>query len=157
MNPEKKILVLALGNDLLGDDAIGLMVARALRNENGNSIDIIESPVAGFALLDYLEGYDKALLLDAMHTGEYPEGTIVELTPPHFQQCVASSPHYVGLPEIFSLAKRLDISLPDEVKILAMEISHPFELRESLSENIVQQLPPFIAKAKQLLSHWHTE
>jgi hydrogenase maturation protease len=154
MKDEKNILVLALGNDLLGDDAIGLMVARALQNENENNIDIIESPVAGFALLDYLEGYDKVLLLDAMSTGAYPEGTIVELTPHNFQECIASSPHYVGLPEIFALAHRLDISFPNEVKILAMEISHPYELRESLSENIFQQMPPFISKAKQLLAYW---
>ena len=59
-----RILVLGLGNDILGDDAVGLLAARRLRAFLPASVDVLEAAGGGIGLLDVLEGYDCALLLD---------------------------------------------------------------------------------------------
>ena len=57
-----KISVIGLGNDILGDDAVGLLAVRELKKYYGDKIDIFESPNGGLELLDYMEGYYKTLI-----------------------------------------------------------------------------------------------
>ena len=64
-----RILVLGLGNDILGDEAVGLLAARRLRALLPESVDVVESGGGGLDLLDVLEGYDRAILLDSILTG----------------------------------------------------------------------------------------
>jgi hydrogenase maturation protease len=119
MNPlRNKLLVLALGNDLMGDDAAGLAAARELKNEFGSVIDIFEVASAGFMLLDD-EGYDR-LLLDTVLSKTH-KGTVRELTKKTFEE-IFEPPHYVGLPELMNLQKDL---------ILISKASPVIEINES--------------------------
>lgn len=59
-----RILVLALGNDLLGDDGVGLEAARQIAGQVDGSVDVVETGEAGLALLELMEGYERALLID---------------------------------------------------------------------------------------------
>jgi hydrogenase maturation protease len=55
-----RILVLALGNDLLGDDGVGLEAARQIAGQVDGSVDVVETGEAGLALLELMEGYERA-------------------------------------------------------------------------------------------------
>jgi hydrogenase maturation protease len=149
-----KILILGLGNDILGDDAVGLYAARELQKEIQDNIDVVEAVISGFEIMDVLEGYKKVLLLDAVVTNQHPPGTILELSKEQFKNVVAISPHYMGLPEVFLLAKEMKIDFPKEIRILAMEIKPPYEVREGLSSDIMNALPDLISKGKDILSKW---
>jgi len=70
------ILVLALGNDLLGDDGVGLEAARQIAGQVDGSVEVVETGEAGLALLELMEGYERALLIDSVVTGRYPPGTV---------------------------------------------------------------------------------
>ena len=48
--PAPRRLVLGLGNDILGDDAVGLLAARRLRVVLPTSIDILEAAGGGLTL-----------------------------------------------------------------------------------------------------------
>ncbi len=150
----KHTLVLGLGNDILGDDAVGIHAARALRVDYGDALDIHEAAVGGYALLDLLEGYDRVLLLDAVSTGRVKPGTVIELSREDFGAADDTSPHHVGLPEVFALADRLDISLPRVLRIVAMEILPPQELSTSLTREIQMALPAFVEHAAAVLNEW---
>jgi hydrogenase maturation protease len=76
-----RILVLALGNDLLGDDGVGLEAARQIAGQVDGSVDVVETGEAGLALLELMEGYECALLIDSVVTGRYPPGTVIEFSP----------------------------------------------------------------------------
>ena len=89
MSEPRRILVLALGNDLLGDDGVGLAAARKLKEHFGESVDIVETSEAGLALMEWLSGYEHALVLAAVVTGLQQTGTIVEFLPEDFQRGVA--------------------------------------------------------------------
>ena len=146
-----RTLVLGMGNDILCDDAVGLIAARAIREDFGDKVEVVETSEAGLALIEILEGYKQVLILDAIKTDSVPVGTILEYTPDDFQKIVAPSPHYAGLPEVLEMAKRLSLDFPSDIRILAMEVESPFEIREGLTEAVEKALPEFIARAKKSL------
>ena len=150
---QNRIMVLALGNDIMGDDGAALAAAKVLRNEFGSEIDIFEVASAGFMLLDLLEGYDKVVIVDTILSTHKP-GLIRELTVEELSCRLTSSPHYAGLPEIIGLAKKLELDFPDEVRILVMEIEDPFIIRQGLSPEIDSKIPVLVSKVKDIVNEW---
>ncbi len=61
---KNNILVLALGNDIMGDDGAALEAAGILEKKFADEIDIFKVSSAGFMLLDILEGYEKVIIID---------------------------------------------------------------------------------------------
>lgn len=147
-------LVLALGNDILGDDGVGLIAARRLRDEVPPGVEVEETATGGLDLLDFLEGCDQALLLDAVITGRRPPGTVVELSREDFVGKDLPSPHYAGLPDVLALAERLQIPFPRDLRVLAMEVERPCELREDLSATVREALPGYLERARRLIRGW---
>lgn len=148
------VLVLGLGNDILGDDAVGILAARELRAGLLDTIDVIESAEAGIALMERMEGRERVLILDSIMTRQCEPGTLMELGPEDFGKVAAPSPHYAGLPEVLALAVRLEIPFPSEIRILAMEVEDPFEVREGLTPKVAAALPALVARAREILSGW---
>jgi len=149
-----RILLLGLGNDLLGDDAVGQIAAKRLEPNISEEIDVAVSGEAGLALVERMEGYDRVLILDAIMTGTHPPGTILEFTPDDLGQVVAPSPHYAGIPEVIDLANRIGIVFPDQIHLLAMEISPVAEIREGLSPVIERCLPTYQVLGRRILRSW---
>ena len=149
------ILVLGLGNDILGDDGVGLLAARELKKQIENlPLDVSETALAGFELLDMLQGYEKVLILDAVVTKKHQPGTVLELSAEQFKHATAVSPHYGGLPEVLKLAEKLQIKFPTDIRILAVEIEPPYQLREGLSSVIQSSISDLIQRAKEILHNW---
>lgn len=149
-----RTLVLALGNDLLGDDGVGLEAARQIAGQVDGSVDVVETGEAGLALLELMEGYRRALLLDAGATGRYPPGMVLEFTPNDFRHVIAPSPHYAGLPEVLEMAHRLQLVFPQEIRVLAMEVVNPWEFHIGFSELVREALPGFVQHALRILQAW---
>jgi hydrogenase maturation protease len=143
-----------LGNDILGDDAVGLVACRELGKRFQEQIDFVEAPVAGFALLDYLAGYKKVLILDSIVVPPNKVGSVRELAVDDFRDQSFSSPHFVGLNDVIQLASRLQIDFPSEIRILAMTICDPFVLREGLTLAIQTQMTRFVNDAERILRSW---
>lgn len=154
MKEHKKILVLGIGNDILSDDAVGLVAARKLRGELSNDVEVEEAYGLGLELLETLEGYEYALLLDAVMTGQREPGTIMEFTQNDFAPEISSSPHYVGLPEVFKMAEKLHIPFPKEIRILALEVEDPYHIHEGLTVAVEEAIPALIKKAKEIIISW---
>ena len=132
-----RILVLALGNDLLGDDAAGFLVAEAIErllpNELRNRVDVTKSSRAGFYLLDYLlEGHDRVLIVDSV-IGE-PPGEIARIDLRSLRPAPAPSPHYSGLPEVLEILSSVTGRKP-EVEIYAIKIREP-EIGSEVSDEV---------------------
>lgn len=148
------ILVLALGNDIMGDDKVGLTVAQILRKEFAKEVDFRDSAEAGLALLDIMSGYKRVLLLDSVVTGCHSPGTVLEFSRQDFDKVTGPSPHYAGLPEVLALAERLEVAFPEEIRVLAMEIESPYDFKETLSAVIEQAVPAYVEKAGRILRQW---
>ena len=65
---ERRVIVVGLGNTLLTDDGVGVYAVRRVRSllEPDEPIATEEAEIAGFALLDLLAGYDRAIVIDAV-------------------------------------------------------------------------------------------
>ncbi len=150
------ILVLGLGNDILGDDAVGLLAARRLRASPVQGVDVVETGEAGLALLDLLEGYDRALLLDSIVAGDHPPGAILEFTSADFAKIVGPSPHYAGLPEVIRLAHALGIAFPGEIRVLACAVADPYQLRDGLSGPVQAAVAGMVERASRIVEGWRS-
>ncbi len=64
--------VIGVGNDQRGDDAAGLLAARALRERLPSEVDVLEQPGEGAALMDAWEGYARVVIVDAVQAGGEP-------------------------------------------------------------------------------------
>lgn len=144
-----KTLVLGLGNELLGDDAVGILAAQALKEELNGKADVVESSLAGMALLDLFIGYERAVIIDAVKTGRSPPGTIYELGPEDLSSVIAPSPHYAGLPELIATARQLQLDFPTEIVILALEVEDPYTIGDGLSEAVKQALAELIQRVRE--------
>jgi hydrogenase maturation protease len=123
-----KTLVLGLGNDILADDAVGVLAARALAGRLDATVDVKETAEHGIALLDHLLGYERVILLDAIQTGSNEPGTILEIDPDSLSAVYAPSPHYAGLPELLAIARQLKLDFPSHFRIFAVEVADPLTI-----------------------------
>ncbi|MDP6545840.1 MAG: hydrogenase maturation protease [Phycisphaerae bacterium] len=153
---DEAILILALGNDIIGDDGVALAAARALRETFAGdlNVDVVESAESGLALIDLLSPYDRVLLLDSIEAGDLPAGTVQEFSRDDFHRVLGPSPHYAGLPEVIALADKLGIDFPSELRVLAIKIDFQEEFHQGLSDDILQALPDYINQAEQILRNW---
>jgi hydrogenase maturation protease len=138
-----KVLLLGLGNDILTDDAIGLNVVRRLREPlAGNAqIDVRETMEMGLALLDFIVGYRAVLIVDSIQTGQAPPGTIHELDAASLKRITGRTPHFLGVGETLALGRQLGLSVPDCVKIIAIEVEDPFTLGTQMTPALQDALP----------------
>jgi hydrogenase maturation protease len=146
-----KTLILGLGNDLLGDDAIGLNAAAELGKRLDGQAEVRICRAAGLALLDELVGYDRAIIIDAIHTGKHPTGTVLEMAIDDLRVIPGTSPHYVGLPEVMVIGRRLGLPVPEEVNILAVEIPECLEIGGEPCRRVASAMNQVIAMAEQYL------
>jgi len=153
----KSILLLALGNDILGDDGAGLHAGRELKTEFAELIDVVESSEAGIVLMELMEGYSQVLLIDAIISGRNKPGSVLELSLDDFSAVLMPSPHWIGLPEVFDLANRLNISMPEELRILAIEVENPYEVRIDMSPSVTNGIPHLVEQARKILTEWLNE
>ncbi len=117
----KVIRVLGLGNDLLADDALGVMVASRLRDRHGPGLDVIDTIETGFGLMDHLIGADHMVVVDTVQTGHDPPGTLHVLGEEDVDVAPGTSPHYVGLFETLEAGRKMGLRVPTQLVIVAVE------------------------------------
>jgi len=152
-----KPLILGLGNDLISDDAIGIIAARRLHKKLSGRADVVESSLHGLALLDLFIGYDRAVIIDAIITGRVPPGTVMEMKPEDLRSSPAPSPHYTGLPEMVLLAEQMQIDFPRDIKILAVEISDNLTFGKGPTPVVANAITALTKHAIAFVQRWEDE
>ena len=136
-----KPLVLGLGNDILADDAVGILAARALKERLGGVADVQETSWHGVALLELFIGYERAILLDAVMTGKHAPGTVIEINPDDLAPIQGASPHFTGLPEMIAMAKELELEFPENFRIFAVEVADPHTIGGEMTPAVRDAIP----------------
>jgi len=150
-----KVLVLGLGNELLSDDAVGILTVRRLSEELKGQADFAESAVCGLALLDYFIGYDKAIIIDAIKTSQNPPGTVMSLDAEHIPPVAAPSPHYAGLPELLAISMELKIDFPQEIRIFALEVNDLHTIGGAITPAVVNGMGELVKVVARQLREWN--
>ncbi len=151
----KPYLILCLGNEVLSDDAFGPTLAGILNEQQSqcDQVEVIFAPVAGFGLLDLLNGRDKVLLIDSMVTGKVPPGTL------HFFPMGTLTPsrnlttsHQMSLPTALELGRQLGYQMPEHIDVLAVEVADVTTLNESMTGPVKSAIEPALARIERWLA-----
>lgn len=149
-------LVLGLGNDILRDDAMGLMVARAVRERlrHDETVAVEECCEMGLSLLDYMVDFHDLILVDAVQTNAAPPGHIHTLTPEQLKVLPGTSPHFLGVGEVLTVGRQLDMVIPERVVILAIEVEDPFTIGTEMTPVMNRTLPLVVERILATLHAW---
>ena len=150
----RRVRVLCLGNDLLGDDGLGQAVAGALIPLAGPGVDVVYAPSAGFALLDHVTGVDHLLLIDTVWTGTAPPGTLYEFQEADLQIPAGPSPHYIGLREVLQLARALDLGAPEAIAVLAVEAADCTTVGGPMHAAVRESVVAVCDRARKVITGW---
>ncbi len=141
-----RTLVLGLGNPILGDDGVGIVIARELKKQlpANPSVHILEAGLAGRFLLDVICGYRTVLIADAIITNENaPAGSIYTLTVDDLGKAVEPfASHALDLRTTVELGKQLGYEMPDTIRIYAVEIKENTVFSEELSPDVAAAVLP---------------
>lgn len=103
------ILIMGIGNYLMGDEGVGVQAARHLQQmELPVDVEVLDGGTGGFHLLEYFESYETVILIDAT-LDNYAPGTI-RLIEPRFASDFprAMSTHDIGLRDMVNALQLLD-------------------------------------------------
>lgn len=122
MSSRPDTMIIGIGNEYRGDDAVGLYIARKISEDTPSNCVIKEAPGEGIHLINTWEGFDRVIIIDAVRSGSIP-GTVhrVDATNQKLpDDWVHHSAHTVSLPEAIRLARALKV-LPVDMTIYGIE------------------------------------
>ncbi len=115
-----RTLILGLGNPILGDDCIGLLLSKRLEGKIPG-VDTASITLAGLELMDILAGYDRVFLIDAATgTGGEP-GDLVELKDGNRALHLFTS-HGVNFFDLLKMGKEMGLKMPEPAVVFGVEI-----------------------------------
>jgi hydrogenase maturation protease len=142
----RPLLVLCLGNEVLTDDSFGPLVASRFEAKGvGEDVELIFASVAGFSLLELLQGRKSVLIVDAILTGCAAPGTL------HYFSAGILTPsnglinsHQINLPTALALGKQMGMEMPDDIQVLAAEAEDIETLCEQPTQAVADAIEPAI-------------
>ncbi len=141
-----RVLVLGLGNDIAGNDGIGLAVARAVAKGTGSagpgSFDVALSSESYTSILGYLFEYDRIIIVDAAQVADDAVGRV-------FVHGLADAPanssrlaHQCGLLSLVGKARQFVGKAGAQVVVVAVGVATlPYvTLSEEIDEEVIGAL-----------------
>jgi len=150
-----KIVVLGLGNLLLGDEGVGVHAVRKLEQAFPHpEIEYVDGGTRGLLLLPFMEEATHLLILDAVYTTD-PPGTIVHLKQDDLlaQPPMKFSAHDIALPDLLSLLRFRKGSAIQDLQLLGI-VPDRLDPTVELSPRVAEALETLIQRAQEILKTW---
>ncbi|MBP8974214.1 MAG: hydrogenase maturation protease [Anaerolineae bacterium] len=158
-------LVIGLGNPILSDDGVGWQVAEQVRQalegqrRNGSSlthdsVHVTEACVGGLSLAEMLIGYERAVIVDAIMTGNVPPGTVHELKLGDLPGTLnMASAHDTNLVTALRALRRYGARVPSDenIDIIAVEAQDVWTFREGCTPEVQGGLAEAVALVLRLV------
>ena len=155
VHPE--VLVLGLGNPVLGDYSVGWHVAARLQPDLCCEVDCLA--VGGLSLMERLVGYKKVVLIDAIITGQ-PPGSVTCFTLDDLPDLSAghlTSIHDTSLPAALKLGHALGVSLPEQIIIVGVEARCIYDFTENLTPSVATAVPEAARRVAEIVQQFCQE
>lgn len=146
--------VIGLGNPLLTDDGVGLVLLEALRADGWVDVELVDGGTWGLSLLPVLADCDRVLVLDAVRAGHEP-GTVVQGSGHDVQKLYRFplSPHQIDLSEVMAAAAMTD-GLPEQIWVVGVEPASTDGPLVELTEPVARAVPVALEAARAVLARW---
>jgi hydrogenase maturation protease len=140
------LLVIGLGNPILGDDGVGWRIAELVQihPDLPAGVEIDYLAVGGISLMERLVGYDRAILVDAIITHQHPIGTVLSFNLddlPDRDIGHLGSPHDSTIQDALKMGRRLGAYLPSIIELVAVESQNIYDFSEELSPPVSAAVP----------------
>ena len=149
---KKRIAVIAIGNELMGDDGIAGAVLNALSKEKtSQNVDLVDGGTGGISLIHMIRKYKKVIFIDSGDFGGNP-GEIKIFTHEEAvstKETMRYSLHEGDLLKLIHLSKEIG-EAPESVKIVAIQ-PKKIELNTTLSPELINAIPEIVRDIKSLL------
>ena len=151
MEPSPRLLILGIGNLLMGDEGVGVHVIRALQSEPlPSGVEILDGGTGGFHLLSYLvDDFRSVIVVDATMDDREP-GTVGIIEPRFLSDFPRSlGAHDIGLRDLIESAVLLG-RLPT-IHLITVSIAEIRSATTELTPAVQQALPRAIQSVWQVL------
>ncbi|MHA1947011.1 MAG: hydrogenase maturation protease [Candidatus Hodarchaeales archaeon] len=137
-----KILVLGIGNELAGDDIIGIKAVQEVSRIGPQSVDYKQISTGGLQILETMLGYDKVLIVDSIETNS-PNKRILRLGANDFAEATfLASPHDINFPTAMEIGKKTVPELmPKVIRIIGIEIPIQEIITDEVLPETMEKLP----------------
>lgn len=141
-----KTRIIGLGNTILSDDGVGVYAAREIRRvltERGSadSVDVVESEVGGFDLMELMTGWDRVILVDSIQFDGVSPGTLLELDPQDLHTSLRiRSVHDIDLPTVLKLGRVMGLQMPVRILVYAIQAGDVHTLGETMTPPVRQAM-----------------
>jgi hydrogenase maturation protease len=139
----KKTLIVGLGNDILTDDGIGpkLVLDLALIIHDPN-IRFDTAACGGLEIIERISGYKKVIFIDAFHSHDGKPGKVYYFVPSNFEETMnLSNLHDINFLTALKLGNSLNMDLPGDIHIIAVEIIEDMEFSTEFTPLIKEKYP----------------
>jgi hydrogenase maturation protease len=152
---KSRILVIGLGNPILGDDGVGWKVAEELKNQLSPElpVDVNCLSLGGISLMEHLIDYDRAILIDAFALEE-PVGSILVLKLsdlPNYSAFHTTSPNDTSLKNAIELGRSMGAHLPNDIMVVGIATKHVCDFSNALSPPVADAVPQAVHIVLDLL------
>ena len=131
---------MGIGNPILGDDGVGIWVARLIKEDIGKlkDVEVKELCRGGLTLMEEMLDYESVILVDAINTKKGKIGDVYILKPEDFKETKhLSSPHDLDFTTALKFGdKFVPEKMPKEITIYAIEIGTARYFAERLTPTI---------------------
>jgi hydrogenase maturation protease len=143
------VLIMGIGNYLMGDEGVGVHVAQRLSNEVlPEGVDVLDGGTGGFFLMEYFENYPVVILIDAT-LDDRPTGTIRVIEPRFAADFPrAMSTHDIGLRDLVEGLAILG-KMP-KIYLFAVSIEMIQSQQIELSPELERVMPALLEQVKNM-------
>ncbi len=144
-----RVLVLGVGNVLMGDEGVGVHAVREIEHRPlPPGVTVLDGGTGGFHLLSHLGDADAVLMIDATLDG-LPAGTISVTTPRYASDFPrALSAHDIGLKDLVESAVLIG-RLP-AITLITISVDELQPMQMTLSPAVAAAVPEVVSRACEL-------
>lgn len=142
-----KTLVLGIGNDILGDDGVGIHIVReAAKHISSGDVIVEETGAAGLSLLERIKGYERLIIADAILTDNTEVGKIHRLTLKDLAKTNDSiTPHEAALRTTLEIGNSLfPGEMPRDVVVFAVQTHDVDHVTGKMSRPVKAAVPEVV-------------
>jgi hydrogenase maturation protease len=138
---QMKTIVLGVGNPIMSDDGAGPYAAKLLASMVlPPEVDIDNIAVIGLNLLDFLEDYQRAFIVDCLVNSSYPADTVMRFTAGELKKKKKElySHHNLNLINTLSFGRQNGLAMPEDIIVYAVCADNVTTFGEGLSHEVQQ-------------------
>ncbi len=148
MKQKNKILILGLGNEVLGDEGLGLKIVDDLKHSyTSPGLEYAKATNGGLEILEYIRDFKALIIIDTITSESGYPGEIYYFTTENFKETLhLSSNHDTSFLTTIKTGQTLGYNIPGRIDIIAINIIRNLWLCENLSNIILKKYDEILFK-----------